>query len=394
MAEIPADLPPEQHALFRALTNHSDAANKKIVARVEKVEIAQRDTQKDTSVALAKANAACRGVSEALKRIEAIENGQNRGNKCLPQKLTLEEVLLVEKKNVESLVADAKSLQSTVVIGYHKSSGIERMDKLQLAQFVAPRTSADHCSIETRGRIGLIHFDQRERRTGPVRARDFVRGLEESQDSEQVWARIERPEQLRRAEGLARAFAKMVANSYPTENQPQSRCVDGYLLIDNVVIAPVTMFQTAASFKPLRTIVCNILSNSNRTPIDFNTPFFYQLRHSVVASLYVHYNSVSFVFDAESASASRGDEMFVDVSENMPVSSPPQVPPSLLQPARLNIPQGGVSRSLPVAAVSRKPPTSTKFVFKRGAVDCQGFREPARFPSREFCTYNNHIHVT
>lgn len=140
MAEIPADLPPEQHALFRALTNHADAANKKIVERVDKVEIAQRDTQKDTSVALAKANAACRGVSEALKRVEAMEKGQIRGSKCLSQKLSLKEVLLVEKENVESLVADAKAMQSTVVVGYHKSTGIERMDKLQLAQFVTPRT--------------------------------------------------------------------------------------------------------------------------------------------------------------------------------------------------------------------------------------------------------------
>jgi hypothetical protein len=44
MAQIPADLPAEQHALFRALTNHSDAANAKVIKRVEKVELEQQET--------------------------------------------------------------------------------------------------------------------------------------------------------------------------------------------------------------------------------------------------------------------------------------------------------------------------------------------------------------
>jgi hypothetical protein len=119
MAQIPIDLPPEQHALFRALTAHADAANQKMTNRIEKVEEAQRDTQKDTSVALAKANAACRAVSDVLTRVEALEHGRNGGRHAVPSKLLLDEVIHVKIKHVRDLVNEAKNHLATVVVGYH-----------------------------------------------------------------------------------------------------------------------------------------------------------------------------------------------------------------------------------------------------------------------------------
>ncbi len=368
MTEIPADLPPEQHALFRALTTHADAVNKIIISRVEKVEDEQKLTRKDANVALAKANAALRSVGEVLKRVEAVENGNNRGQHSLPTRLTLEEAIRLEVKNVRLLVADAKSMSATVVIGYHKSTGIERMEKLQLATFVAQRTSADHCNIETRGRVGLIHFEQRENRTGETRARDFVRRIEEGEDSATVWARIERPEQLRWAEGLARSFEKAVQSSYPSDNQPRVRCMDGYLLVDNVVVAPVTMFQTAASFGKLRTVVNNVLCNSDRTPLDFNTPLFKQLRHSIVVTLHEFYDTVNFVFDNAPQVKPAVEEAFVDITDGDDEPATVQVSKSnhqpLLQPAKLHFQSSAVLSST----------SNSKFVssLKRGAPPAQG----------------------
>jgi hypothetical protein len=384
MAEIPRDLPKEQHALFRALTAHADAANQKIIGRVDKLETEQKDTRKDANVALAKANAACRGLSEALKRIDAIEKGQNGGQQALPVKLKLEEALRLEIKNVKSLVTDSRTMMGTVVVGYHRSTGIERMEKLQLAEFVAKRTSADHCSIETRGRVGVIHFEQRERRTSEVRARDFVRNIEEGEDSSSVWARIERPEQLRRAEGLARSFAKFVQSSFPTDNQPRARCLDGYLLIDNVVIAPVTMFQTAASFGKLRTVVNEVLYNNNRTGMDLNTPLFKQLRHSIVVTLYEFYDTVNFIFDdkgplqpqAPPSRAVQEEEHFVDITDEAEMSSaehagePKKSLTPLLHPPRLPPPKTSA-----IYGDSQQAASNNKFVpsHKRGASSTQGF---------------------
>jgi hypothetical protein len=399
MAEIPVDLPVEQHALFRALTAHADAANQKILGRVDKLETEQKNTQKDTSVALAKANAACRGLGEALKRIDALEKGKSGGQHALPTKLSLEEVLRLEAKNVRSLVAESKSMLSTVVIGHHKSTGIERMEKLQLATFVASRTSADHCSIETRGRVGVIHFEQREKRSGDIRARDFIQSIEEGVDSATVWARIERPEQLRRAEGLARSFAKFVQSSFPTDNQPRGRCLDGYLLIDNIVVAPVTMFQTPACFGKLRTVVNDILCNPARTGLDLNTPLFKQMRHSVTAILHEYYDTVNFIFDDKVAPAGPApppsvaveEEDFVDMTEGegdeeQAVAAAAVKKPgtsNVLQPARLLPPKSFVSNGAQAASNNKFVPSQ-----KRGASSVQGFLQ-RRSKSKRFIPRDN-----
>ncbi len=355
-----------------------------MVARIEKVEDEQKNTQKDANVALAKANAACRAVSDALKRVEALENSRNGGHHAVPTKLSLDEVLRVEVKHVRNLVNEAKNHLATVVVGYHKSTGLERMDKESLASFVAARTSADYCSIDTRGRVGLIHFQQREQRSGDVRARDFIRRLEEDEEASSVWARIKRPEEHRRAEGLARSFGKFLSQSFPSDNQPRTRCLDGYLVVDNVVIAPVTMFQTAASFTQLRKAVTAVLYNDNRTGLDINTPLFKQLRHSIVVVLYNFYDSVNFLFDGDGREPERSgkrlssnrepnkernkeDKVFVDVmdqGEGAEKTAPPVG--GLLKPARLPSPKPHHGP----ASANNKFVTSSK----RGATAPQGFR--------------------
>lgn len=193
---------------------------------------------------------------------------------------------------------------------------------------------------------------------------------------------------------MARAFAKTVINSFPSENQPNSRCIDGYLLIDNVVIAPVTMFQTSASFPALKTIVNNVLSNADRTPLDFNMLFFYQLRHSIVTTLYEHYNVVSFIFDgngARGAPTKPSEDNFVDVSEVLTSETSSGAmngnkPQPLLPPTKA--PPASSSAWRQFGAAQNKAP-STKFVAnKRGAADSQGFREPL-FP----CSFIKNGHV-
>jgi hypothetical protein len=125
--------------------------------------------------------------------------------------------------------------------------------------------------------------------------------------------------------------------------------MDGYLLVDNVVVAPVTMFQTAASFGKLRTVVNNVLCNSDRTPLDFNTPLFKQLRHSIVVTLHEFYDTVNFVFDNAPQV-----KPAVEKSNHQP----------LLQPAKLHFQSSAVLSST----------SNSKFVssLKRGAPPAQG----------------------
>jgi hypothetical protein len=405
MAEIPSDLPPEQHALFRALTAHAAQANTVIISRVEKVESDQKNTQKDANVALAKANAACRGVSEVLKRVEVLENTRNSNQKAPITKPTLEEALQLEVKHVKVLISKAKSMLSTVVVGYHKSTGFDRMEKLDLAKFTASRTSADHCFIETRGRVGIIHFQQREQRTGDVRARDFIRSIEDGADSAKVWARIECPEELRKAEGLARSFGKFVQSSFPSENQPRSRCMDAYLLIDNVVVAPVTMFQTSSCFSRLRVAVNEVLCNNNRTRLDINMPLFAQLRRSIVAILHEYYDSVTFIFDDEPGQPAAKhqrtnggrqveEEVFVDIAKVMEEDQAetqktngidPLLPVTKPQPPPTESHVPAAARA-PSTLQSNKAPTNNKFVTsnKRSASTVSGFSF-----SQDKCCFSN-----
>ncbi len=304
-------VPPEQQALFAALTSHFDATNQTLLAKVKeeigehKVEVNNKlhaqdekiaEIQKDTSVALAKSNAAVRGVSEVLKKVALLEAG-----KACPgvatAKLSMEEVLRLENKKVSELIREAKNVQATVVVGYHRSVAHDRLDRLDLAKLVQSKCSGEACQVDTRGRVGLVHFGNIGNRPASLRAADFIRNLEESQDADTFWARRDRPEELRKAEGQARNFGKFFQSAFPTDNQPSFRCVDGYLLVEDVVVGPVTLIGPVAMWKQLSTAIFKVLCNPARRSFDVNQHPFHQLRESIIHVLHAHYDRLNFVFD-------------------------------------------------------------------------------------------------
>jgi hypothetical protein len=240
-------------------------------------------------------------------------------------KLTLEEVLRLENNKVRDLVREAKNVQATVVVGYHRSVQQDHLDRLDLAKLVQSKCSGEACQVDTRGRVGLVHFGCIGNRPASLRAGDFIRNLEESQDANTFWARRDRPEELRKAEGQARNFGKFFQSSFPVDNKPSYRCMDGYLLVEDVVVGPVTMIGSEAAWKSLSAVILSVLQKPNRRSFDINQHPFYQLREKILHPLYAHYDRLNFVFDEQQAFPSaRGP--------TAPAAKPKFVAPSVQPP--------------------------------------------------------------
>jgi hypothetical protein len=209
---------------------------------------------------------------------------------------TLEEVVSRECSRALRLVDEANQMDGVVIIGKQPSAPDNLFSEQEVRKVVVT-ISGSGTTLAPRGTTGSIYslsFRKVGNHTPAVRAKNFLAKLGKMQASRVMWAQVDRPKELRdhdrRARSFARAFkAKVVAPSSSARSPVFFTVEQGFLIINDSVIAPVTLIPSEDTWTELHELVFDLIKNSKRHRVCKTKLYSHQLHKPIAKFLYEAY---------------------------------------------------------------------------------------------------------
>jgi hypothetical protein len=223
-------------------------------------------------------------------------------------------------------------MEGVVVIGKQPSAPENLYSETEIRKVVAT-ISGSGVTLAPRGTTGKIFslsFKKVGNSTPSHRAKNFITKLGRMQASRVMWAQSDRPKELRdhdrRARAFARAFkAKVVSPSAASKSPVFFTIEQGFLIINDSVIGPVTLIPEEDAWSGLFEVVFELIKNPKR----------HRIVRSKLLSLQLHKPIAKYLYDAfiaapEEESFDEDDDMedIVDLifNDDLEVRPPPLEP--------------------------------------------------------------------
>ncbi len=294
--------------------------------RIDEVEDDVVQLQSITSVAVRKiavlenrTSVTERAVSSIDHRVSALESGVSG----VAKKKTLSEIIADETDRVRSLIAEAHSYQRVAVVGCH---GRREPSKSGIARLVNSHSSGIEVRYDIRGLVARVTFGEDGRNPPATRARMFVEDINSRQAAAIYWSKVDEPRTLRDLKARARGFGEAVAQYCSTMlrggDPVRYSIVDGFLVVGDVVVGPLTMIPAECDRIETQNLVSNILLHPHHRAVDFRVPLEKQMRMSISNALHKIHNKPSFIDTAEELLAGPLNEDIPDSDDELVDGNP------------------------------------------------------------------------
>jgi hypothetical protein len=233
-------------------------------------------------------------VKNINQRVAAIEESRASGSSTAstPRPKTSSELLADEISNTAALLAEAKAAARIAVIGCH---GRKEPTRQAILGLISKEASLINTRFEIRGLVARVTFDFDGEDSGPVRARRFVENINSRQSGAVFWAKVDEPRTLRDLKARARSFGAAVADSGHYADIPRSSIVEGFLIVGDVVVGPLTLIPGETSRENAVRRVKQILLDPHHAAVDYKEALEHQLRESIVKELTALHRKPIFV---------------------------------------------------------------------------------------------------
>jgi hypothetical protein len=203
----------------------------------------------------------------------------------VPARPSLDDALAAEFSNIRSLLNDARALSRVAVVGCH---GRKEPNRQGILNLIRNEASLAEVRFDIRGLVARITFDYNGEEDGPVRAQRFVENVNNRQSASTFWAKVDEPRTLRDLKARARSFGAAVIDlcSCFVGEVPRTSIVNGFLIVGDVVVAPITMIPGEHNRDEACNRVRQILLDPNHTPVNYKEALEHQLRRSITSHLY------------------------------------------------------------------------------------------------------------
>jgi hypothetical protein len=244
---------------------------------------------------------------------------------------SFEDVLSRECNRALRLVDEANQMDGTVIIGKQPSAPDNLYSEEEVRKVVST-ISGSGSTLAPRGASGSIFslsFRKIGNHTPAIRAKNFLVKLGKMQASRVMWAQVDRPKELRdcdrRARSFARAFkAKVVAPTSSTRSPVFFTVEQGFLIINDTVIAPVTLIPSEDSWTEFYELVFDLIKNGKRNRVCKTKLYSLQLHKPIAKFLYE-----AFIAAPEDVELDEDEDEYMNEDEaltfdnNLEVQPPP-----------------------------------------------------------------------
>jgi gas vesicle protein len=235
-------------------------------------------------------------VKNIDQRVEALETGAGPA----PKDMSLNAVLQRETDRVRSLLDEAKAYQRVAVVGCH---GRREPSRQAIARLINENSSGLEVRFDVRGLVARITFLDDGKLPPATRAKNFVDDINSRQAAAVFWAKVDEPRMLRdlkaRARGFGEAVAERCSMRRPGGEPVRYSFVDGFLVVGDVVVGPLTMIPAEDDRDEALQLVTKIICHPQHRPCDYKVPIEKQMRRSISTVLHKIHNKPAFIDTAE-----------------------------------------------------------------------------------------------